>query len=242
MVGWWAFDEGAGTTAQDSVGGNDGILNGDPNWVAGKVGNHALDLDGDGDYVSVSSPSIALDADTTYCMWIKISEASAANLLFDTRDPALTSDSISCWLDTVDNHLEVAGGGSVKKFAFNAGLQTWYHVAVVHNDSVDDVNAYVDGQALNAVAGCCIEPTYRNDDLTIGSRADVENEFAGQIDDLRIYNYALTAEEVMRVQQGLPLEDRFVCTGKPDADLNYDCVVNFLDFARFAVQWMDTCP
>ena len=53
-VGVWLFNETAGDTASDSSGnGNDGTLEGDPNWVPdGKFGN-ALELDGAGDYVSV---------------------------------------------------------------------------------------------------------------------------------------------------------------------------------------------
>jgi len=36
LIGYWKFDETSGTTAQDATGnGNDGTLNGDPQWVAG---------------------------------------------------------------------------------------------------------------------------------------------------------------------------------------------------------------
>ena len=46
LVGYWNFDEGAGTVAVDSSGyGNDGTLNGDPQWVPGQLGS-ALDFDG----------------------------------------------------------------------------------------------------------------------------------------------------------------------------------------------------
>ncbi|HUV66417.1 MAG TPA: hypothetical protein VMW24_21185, partial [Sedimentisphaerales bacterium] len=39
LLGWWKLDESSGTTAYDSSGnGYDGILNGDPQWVAGKYG------------------------------------------------------------------------------------------------------------------------------------------------------------------------------------------------------------
>ena len=56
LVGWWRLDDGSGTTAIDSSGsGNDGTLNGDPKWVAGKVGG-ALEMDG-GDFVEVPGVS-----------------------------------------------------------------------------------------------------------------------------------------------------------------------------------------
>jgi hypothetical protein len=53
LVGWWKLDETSGDIAYDSSGnGNDGTLQGDPQWVAGKLGG-ALEGDGTGDYVRV---------------------------------------------------------------------------------------------------------------------------------------------------------------------------------------------
>lgn len=44
LVGWWRFDDGAGTVAVDSSGnGNDGVFSGDPVWVPGVIGT-ALQL------------------------------------------------------------------------------------------------------------------------------------------------------------------------------------------------------
>ena len=46
LAAWWRLDEGSGTTASDASGnGNNGTLNGDPQWVAGKLGG-ALEFDG----------------------------------------------------------------------------------------------------------------------------------------------------------------------------------------------------
>ncbi|MDD5326962.1 MAG: hypothetical protein PHY02_03995 [Phycisphaerae bacterium] len=52
FVSWWKFDEGTGTTAYDSVGSNDGIVN-KAEWIVGKV-NGALNFDGYYDSVDVS--------------------------------------------------------------------------------------------------------------------------------------------------------------------------------------------
>src|SRR3990170_7060226 len=56
LVGYWAFDEGSGTTAGDSSGnGNNGTLTNGPTWVAGKAGNGAVTLDGVDDRVLIST-------------------------------------------------------------------------------------------------------------------------------------------------------------------------------------------
>jgi len=53
LVGYWNFDEGAGTVVSDSSGNNNtGTLTNGPLWTAGKVGN-ALNFDGTNDYVSI---------------------------------------------------------------------------------------------------------------------------------------------------------------------------------------------
>jgi len=57
IVGRWQFDEGSGITAADSSGNsNDGTLNGNPQWVAGKIGG-ALDFNGSADFVNVPDDS-----------------------------------------------------------------------------------------------------------------------------------------------------------------------------------------
>jgi len=57
-VGYWKLGETSGITALDATGnGNDGTLNGDPQWVAGRLGG-ALEFDGDGDYVDCGDDPI----------------------------------------------------------------------------------------------------------------------------------------------------------------------------------------
>ena len=68
LVVHWSLDEGSGTTAHDFSGnGNDGTLNGDPQWATGKT-DGALEFDGTGDYVEV--PRVVQD-DFTLMAWIK---------------------------------------------------------------------------------------------------------------------------------------------------------------------------
>ena len=53
LVAHWRLDEASGVTAFDSSGnGNDGTLNGNPQWEAGMIGG-ALHFDGSSDYVQI---------------------------------------------------------------------------------------------------------------------------------------------------------------------------------------------
>ena len=70
MASWWPFNEDEGTTAEEIVASNDGMLHGAV-WAAGKAGN-ALSFDGTDDYVSTSdSPLWDLDsADFSLEAWV----------------------------------------------------------------------------------------------------------------------------------------------------------------------------
>jgi hypothetical protein len=58
------------------------------------------------------------------------------------------------------------------------------------------------------------------------------------IDDVRIYNYVLDANEIGRLHEGLSPEDKLICTQYPDEDMNKDCKIDFLDFAVLANHWL----
>ena len=70
-VGWWKFDDGAGTVALDSSGnGNHGTIFGDPQWIAGQL-DGALQLDGTGDYVELPiGPVIGTLEEATLTLWV----------------------------------------------------------------------------------------------------------------------------------------------------------------------------
>jgi len=74
LVGHWRFDEGSGTIANDASGnGNDGTLNGDPQWVVGHFGG-ALEFDGTDDWIDCGSDS-SLDLTTwTVAFWLNVNQ------------------------------------------------------------------------------------------------------------------------------------------------------------------------
>jgi len=75
----WSFDEGSGNTANDRSGnGHDGVFEGNPTWVAGKVGG-ALDFAGAGERVVDADAGDylnGLDA-VTVAIWIKSGDERA---------------------------------------------------------------------------------------------------------------------------------------------------------------------
>ncbi len=73
---------------------------------------------------------------------------------------------------------------------------------------------------------------------TMGKRADNDNLFTGLIDDIRLYNYALSSKEIAKLWTDV--SGGYVClAGPPLYDFNQDCRVDLADLAIFTAQWMD---
>ena len=104
---------------------------------------------------------------------------------------------------------------------------------------------YIDGSPAGShpdIKGAAFDP---DSDIYVGGRCDLNSErFYGNpatndglIDDLRIYNYALSSGEIMAIYNDSPL----VCSELPDGDYNEDCKVDLLDFAILSSDWLE-CP
>ena len=74
--------------------------------------------------------------------------------------------------------------------------------------------------------------------LVIGSsEANGGNPWSGLIDDVKIYNYALTPAEASSIYT--TDTGATVCSEPLQYDLNGDCKVDFIDFAIFMEAWME---
>ncbi|MHC4620323.1 MAG: hypothetical protein ACYTEQ_21450 [Planctomycetota bacterium] len=62
-------------------------------------------------------------------------------------------------------------------------------------------------------------------------------EYFGKIDDFRIYDYALTGDEVLYLSG----EGMMLIPPDSPANLYEDDIINFKDFAEFALHWLETC-
>ncbi|MBN1764508.1 MAG: hypothetical protein JW860_04560 [Sedimentisphaerales bacterium] len=198
-VGWWALDETEGLTAFDSAGTNDGLLAGNPLWDDGYIGG-ALNCDGDGDYVEIN-PDSNLDVSyITMAAWVKLdSDADPANLAFILNRQMTEGGTYALFINTnlwiarvrLDNY----ESADVLVYSDEEVTTNWTHVAAVYNGT--DLRLYINGALqsnVNVVLGSL--DTDNPGPLTIGSHPTVGCYFDGLIDDVRIYNQALSASEI----------------------------------------------
>ncbi|MHC4457061.1 MAG: LamG-like jellyroll fold domain-containing protein [Planctomycetota bacterium] len=206
-VAHWKFDEGSGTTANDSAGSNHGTVYG-ATWTSGQIGG-ALSFDGDDDYVLVpDSDSISIgNQDCTISAWI--------------RPNAFGFVIVSKVKDTADKEydMKIVGDGkihvSVEKNANNQYAETttspittsiWQHVAVTFDSSTTTPVFYYNGAFQASTSKINTLPDELDDDLYIGKAGGTYTggHIDGLIDDIRIYNRVLSAEEIEELYQGGP--------------------------------------
>jgi hypothetical protein len=218
LVGWWKCDDGAGEMVADSSGhGHDGKVFGVTKWEAGHIGNGALKITNfqegenitNGGAVIADSPLLR-PSRFTVGMWVKWSR--------DFRQKALNRI-LQKGNDNKETFVIIGGGGADNfgnannavsfaiaqetrgdvynvsaKGTFEGGK--WYHVAATYDGA--DMLLYVDGKVAGKnTIGDVKLIAVEGEPLVIGSRPpNMDRGFDGVVDDVRMYNRALSAEDI----------------------------------------------
>jgi chitodextrinase len=191
LVAAYAFNEGAGTGVADASGSGNGGSIGSATWVAaGKFGN-ALSFNGSNAHVTVND-SASLDLTTAMTLEAWVFPATAAGW----RDVIYKGADDIYYLEGSSDSGAPATGGTFTtalKGTTALPLNAWSHLAATYDRST--LRLYVNGvqTASRAVTTPISTSTGA---LTIGGNALYGQHFAGRIDEVRIYNTALTAAQI----------------------------------------------
>ena len=195
MVSWWRAEG----NANDSVGTNNGTLLNGTAFAAGRVGQ-AFNLDGSDDAITFgASAGNFRTNDFTVVYWVRMVNTGGA---FLEKRPACNMDYGSAWWNirgTSTASLEIAGArqqyytGLATKTALNDGL--WHHVAWTRQGT--SLCVYVDGALDNSVTAPGIADVVNSTALALGRSACYDSApFRGGVDELQIYERALSATEI----------------------------------------------
>ena len=218
-VGWWKFDECQGNIAYDWSGiGNTGTINigsgGSQNslgtcqvgtsaaWTNGSTGkiNSSLNFDGTDDYIGNLKNVLATNTNSeTISAWVRPNNLSGDKYIFIQNGPTLFH---------ISND-KLAGGiytGSWTTITSVSSLvaNVWSHVVMTYDGS--NIKLYINGKFDSSVAKTgnlvslsCVEiGRFNGGDCSTG----ISSYFNGQLDDIRLYNYALTTEQVKQIYNG----------------------------------------
>lgn len=201
LVAWWKLDERNGQAAADSAGDHIGTLIGDPVWKpsGGKISG-ALELDGVDDYARTD---YAVDLPAwTAAVWVKSPAAPAAGMPsgpvhrhknyqinWDHGRDAFRGAAGAC----VDGQWHAASFGELRADA-------WHHLVATYDG--ENLSAYRDGALIETNSDPSSTTDAESETLKFGRHAIESNYFCGTIDDIRIYNYALSSDEIAALFRG----------------------------------------
>jgi len=211
-VGYWRFDDGSGTQAVDSSGnGRTATLVNGVSWVTGRTGYAASANSASSQYVRIPAIDLSGTKAVTVALWANRTYSTAGgHALFEATTNYTNSASGFGFFPDDDTcaGIQVALRGNLGYVA-NCYSQpssgVWHHLAVVfdkHQTGGDAVKFYVDGvlqTANRSLYASTNTNSFGNNPLYLFARAGIAEFTSGMIDDLRIYDSALTAEQIQQI-------------------------------------------
>ncbi|HUT29409.1 MAG TPA: LamG domain-containing protein [Sedimentisphaerales bacterium] len=239
LVAHWKLD---GDTTDSSANAYHGTAEGAHEWVAGKDGQ-AIDLAGGWVVVDDNgvTPKLRMKHYVSVMAWVYIEDPGA-----DTKVVIKGEDNQETFGLEVDSEDGAAfifrdANNLSDVLSVNCGyaLQSneWVHIAGTYDQNEQVV--YVNGAVEDSNARGAIELfTDPNDGLGIGGRYGDGADFDGRIDDVRVYDRAVTRAEIGYIACGsdgmCPLQSEANFYSGEDAE-----IINFRDFAKLFEYWGD---
>ncbi|WP_194842050.1 Ig-like domain-containing protein [Gracilibacillus salitolerans] len=211
MVLWYTFDEGEGTSIADSSSkDNNGDLNGEPYWIEGVQGG-ALQFNGENNFIDVGNSQELQPSNITVSYWIKrAGEMGKNNIFWAKPDGGWNQDGWYLTYDDGYSSFMVVDG--FNRFYVDEPadeflpLNEWTHVVATFDSDSNEASIYKNGEPQ--------EVTIAEEDGLESITATDDPKYLGYtnpqfddgfiqtgLDDFRIYNYAMTAEEVSTIYE-----------------------------------------
>jgi hypothetical protein len=203
LIGWWKLDETEGTTASDSSGyGNHGILGGagatfSDNNIIGRLGG-GLNFDTQNNYIDVTGMTGLPSQQITVSCWAYVTENQNWSRFMNHEWVG------NGWLLYAGSNGEVRfgiGQGGVQTNAVSPNytilLNHWFFLVGTYDSN--DVKVYFNGSLMDTTAN--VGATLDNvGDINISKSSSIN----GMMDDIRIYDRALTQDEILHLyREGL---------------------------------------
>lgn len=204
---YWNLNEGSGVLAHDLSGNvHDATLTNGATWnVSGRLGS-AVSLDGINDYLFVNNGPVAGNSAFSIAFWFKTT-ATVRERQYDERSNSNTNTVLTTSVNedvAGDAAFDITDDAGVNAFltagALNLNNGNWHHYAVVQS-SRNARQLFIDGvlKASDATSLGQMTPNLNR----IGANAlDGSRPFAGSLDDIRLYNRALTPAEIASLAVG----------------------------------------
>ncbi len=192
LITGYEFEEGSGsTTADESANSLTGTLTNGPTWTNGKYGK-GIQFDGTNDYIDLGNSSLFnITSAVTISAWMNISNQTTSRVILN-KGGANGSYELRGNQSSNATYRFILNGGTNLNGSGSISANTWHHLAATYDGAT--MKVYVDGVLNNSVAYTSSINITTSSALigSIGSGL----YFQGILDNVRIYNKALSASEV----------------------------------------------
>src|SRR3989344_4224642 len=205
LVAHWKLDDGSGLIALDSSGnGTTGTLQGNPVWSIGKIGG-SLDFNGVNQYVSLPNIDV-VGTGITIATWVNFdSFPSNSDARFVSKATNVLENDHYWMLGQTNNgnnrlRFRLKTDGNTNTLIASSGnlsVNTWYHVAAVYDGSA--MKLFLDGVEVGSVAKSGTISTNSSVPVNLARNPDGSNYLDAELDEVRIYNRGLSANEIIEV-------------------------------------------
>jgi hypothetical protein len=198
MICLWTLEEGSGTIVVDWSGhGHHGTFQGNPHWVDG-YHSGGLQFDGADDFVLHSLPQAQNFTNFTVALWVKAATVGQGQFMSPFSSHTPNSSGFQLDVDGSSPGSYRTNTNQAPGPAFGPVTTDWVHLALVAEGTT--LQYYYNGTWANSY-------TYSTDELLfnefiIGVSRNRVNHFDGTIDDLRVYDRALTQAEIQGAMRG----------------------------------------
>lgn len=206
LVGYWPLNEGSGSTVLDASGnGNAGQVSG-ATWTTGRLGR-GLSFSGSSSTVNLGKPVVVTSRSFTVAAWVLLTDLSSWHTAV-SQDGGNVS---GFYLQLTSSgqfafslvNSDSTGAATVRATStFNPAANTWYHLVGVYNQAANQISLYVNGAAQSTQT---VPAAWNATGQTVIGRArwgGSVDYWPGSIDEVRLYNYALSAAAVTALYQG----------------------------------------
>lgn len=209
LVGYWHFDENTSAMAQDASGMENNLnFAGSPSWQSGsdcKAGS-CLNLNGIDSYLSMSStPSLNIADSMTIEVWMKPdawADGKSRGIVSKTND---SSNGFALYDDgnyPTKLNFRTSVNGFLHSNA-NVDVGEWQHWVFTYDAAAQEVKIYKNGVLDNTYSSINFGDITNSEDFQIGRSQTWNGYFSGNLDEVRIYNRALSEQQILNHYEDL---------------------------------------